>query len=311
MRAWISSICVLLFSLSCSSPPSHRTRLLLDWWPNPVHVPLFVGKERGFFQKRGIDLEIMKHVDPAHSISYLGSESADLAIYDLPHTLRAQERWGGLQVVGTLIDCPLRSFLFRKDNDIHSPQDFSGKVFGNNPVGLLYRCVQRVLQEQNVQFGVVKKLNMHPLAALLSKHVDVISVFWNVEAEQMRVRGVEPAFFKITDFGIPSYDEVIVIARKDFLDEDPTFTTRFRESLAESIAWMRAHPSEAFDIYLQLHPDKGAKTRLWEARSYALTLPLFSERQTPDLEKWRAFCRWMQAHGLLSPDVDVAELARQ
>ena len=69
------------------------------------------GREMGFFEKEGIDLEIINLQDPPDAMLYLLSDKVDISLYYLPLCLRAYEKTQNIQVIGTLIDVPLYTFI--------------------------------------------------------------------------------------------------------------------------------------------------------------------------------------------------------
>jgi NitT/TauT family transport system substrate-binding protein len=303
-------LCLLLVC-GCSSDKKRQVNILLDWWPNPIHIPLFIGVEKGFFAEQGINLNIIKSPDVPESISYLISKRADLAVYYMPNLIKAGQRTKELQVIGVLIDQPLRAFIFREESEIDTPYDLQGKIIGANPEGFFGAYIRGAVEKWGVQFAEIKKLQFDPVAALMTRTVDVISgVFWNVEPELMRARGIPCGYFKVQEFGVPSFDELIFISRRDFLKNNPTIATRFRHAVMESIRYCKAHPDEAFAIYSSLHPDKSEDTNTWEKKCWEITYPLYPEEQNISEEKWVNFYKWLIENDLIKFDYDVRTLLR-
>ena len=61
-------IAILLLSLSCMGQPlyaAEKFTVLLDWYVNPDHGPLFVADAQGFFEKAGLDVELIAPANPA------------------------------------------------------------------------------------------------------------------------------------------------------------------------------------------------------------------------------------------------------
>ena len=80
---------LLLLLFSCSKS-SDKTTLLLDWLPNPNHIPLYVGKKMGFFSKAGINLEILKSNDNASNMGHLSFRQVDLVVTYMPSFAKAE-----------------------------------------------------------------------------------------------------------------------------------------------------------------------------------------------------------------------------
>lgn len=296
-KAVVISSCLLtlLGMSSCqSNSAKNETRLVLDWLPNPNHVPLYVGIEKGFFEKRGIKLHLLKIHDASDPLPHLASGQTELAISYMPSAIHAINQGANLKPIALLIPEPLNALIYRRDSGIKVPSDLNGKTFGYcvdgfGTKGLNYLLsVNQIIpkEKQNVSFDLVMTLGL--------KKVDVVyGAFWNIECEQLRSLGIETEHFKLTDLGIPTYFELVVMAREGSHESTPQFVMPFREALQESIDFCQLHPSEAFSIYVKANPDKSEKTRKWEYEAWQKTLPLFAQDQIIDTEVWNSYAVWL------------------
>ena len=245
---------LMIFSLHAD------TKLLLDWWPNANHIPLYVGIEKGYFKEEGIDLTIIKSDSAPQTYINLMSKNADIALYYLPQTLRHSHKYPNIKILGILIKEPLQGFLFRKDSGIKTPADFDGKSIGMYHDGLTSAYLTQFEQSHKISFER-KKIEFDLLTALYTDWVDVLSgIFWNIESIQLEHLGIETDYLKITDFDVPTYPELIFLTRGELLERDLTFAERFQKALQKSITEAKLHPNQAFDIYIAKHPDKSKKT---------------------------------------------------
>ena len=56
---------------------------------------------------------------------------------------------------------------------------------------------------------------------MLSKQVDAtLGAFWNYEGVDLQRRGRNPEILRMEDLGVPTYDELVFVARREDLDED-------------------------------------------------------------------------------------------
>ena len=57
---------VLAFTIlaSAQSASAEKMIVLLDWFINPDHAPLYVALERGYFREAGLDVEFKNPADP-------------------------------------------------------------------------------------------------------------------------------------------------------------------------------------------------------------------------------------------------------
>ena len=61
----IALVLVAFAAISAHSPAgaAEKFRVILDWFVNPDHAPLFVALEKGYFAERGLDVEL---IAPTH-----------------------------------------------------------------------------------------------------------------------------------------------------------------------------------------------------------------------------------------------------
>lgn len=245
----------------------HGTTLLLDWWPNPNHVPLFVGVEKGFLK----DFHIIKSFEPPQALPYLLAKRADIVMYYMPQFLWANPE--GVKMIGALIKEPLQGIMIRKGA--------KGNVLGTHPSKLLSRFLKGFEKEAEI-----KEVQMDLQMALLMRKIDMAFGFYaNIEGEQMRQVHVDWDFVNVREMGVPSYYELVFLS----LSDQPEFL----EGVAKSVAFCKKHPDEAFAIYARVNPDKSERTLKWEKRSWEKTLPLLAENGSIDARVVERFKRWL------------------
>lgn len=283
--------------VGCQETQTNQTRLILDWLPNPNHVPIYVGIQQGYFTKQGIDLCIYKSNDVTSSWQYLSSRQVELAISYMPTVVCANLKGARLQAVGVLIPEPLNALIYRTGLGITSPSDLNDKVIGYCVEGSERLFLDHFLKERQITPKKVLNVSFDLVSSMGTKQVDAIyGAYWNIECAQLHSLGIETNHFKLSEFGMPPYCELIILAKEESLQTTTEFISHFQSALQESIDFCKAYPNRAFEIYLQANPDKGEKTRLWEKESWLQTYPLFTNQQTIDPNIWQNFAHWLSNH---------------
>lgn len=287
---------------------SSKTRLLLDWMPNPNHVPLYAGQKKGVFKKYGIDLQILKLHDSGDTLGFLSSEQAELALYYTPHALRAAERSPFFRVVGCLIPEALNALLFREEQPIYTIQDLNGKTIAGS-YSFFSRAIFKYLEKKGIQPLSQKNVafDLSPLIGTGAADV-VTGMYWNIEGEQLSSRGVPTRHFKVKDLGIPDYSELIVLESQSSSEKNPTLAPLFQKALQECIDYSRSHPEEAFQLYAQSHPEKSSATLEWEHRTWLKTKELLPQNQDPNREQWQGIYSWLVELEMLEGHLNLEQL---
>jgi ABC-type nitrate/sulfonate/bicarbonate transport system substrate-binding protein len=150
------------------------------------------------------------------------------------------------------------------------------------------------VKERNVGFSLVP--------ALLTRKVDaVLGAFENIEAVDLRERKKDPDVINVADAGIPPYDELVLVATEDSLEDKGELIRGFVGALARGTADAR-NDSEAAAGHL-LEAARGLDRDLTLAQIEA-TLPAFEPPRGKPFgylvpQEWERFTGFMVDSGLL------------
>lgn len=298
--------CALLLCLltGCSQKESSinkPTRLVLDWFPNPNHIVLYAGIDKGFFASESIALEVLRITDASDAIPLLTSKQTDLAISYAPHTIEANRRGAKVVIVGTLIGQSLGGFIFRSDSGIQEPKDLNGRVIGTSLDNTTRATLLGIFSDYGITAGEIRNVGFDLVTSLGMKQVDVIyGAYWNIECEHLRSYDVDTNYFTLMDLGVPNHPELLVLANEGSKESQKEFAERFQNALDASIQWCIAHPQEAFELYQKANPDKSQKTLAWEYSAWQKTLALLPRSQTLEPEVWELYNQWYDKHRQLN-----------
>lgn len=292
---------LLVFSLLSGCGPSEKkTRLVLDWLPNPNHIPLYVGLEKGFFEEEGIDLVIKKIHDPGDPIPLLTSGQADLAVFYSAHTLRFINQGAPIKPIGILIEQPLNAVIYRKDRGIQQISDLNGKAIGYCLDGTQTKLLSTLLSDNQVEPSVLRNIQFDLVGSLATGRIDAVyGGYWNIECQQFGLLGIDVGYFSMADFGVPSVYELLVLAREGSSESKEPFSLTFQKALQRSIDYCLENPEEAFQIYLLVNPDKREKTVQWERAAWQDTLVAFPRSQLINFPLWNQYRLWLLGNDLL------------
>jgi len=124
------------------------------------------------------------------------------------------------------------------------------------------------------------------------------------------MRGKDPVVTPVDKLGVPTYDELVLVGRRQSVEEDPEAIRLFVAALARGTAAAVASPNAATKALLEANPD--LEPKLTEAEVKA-TLPLLgapaakagSAGEEPPYgfmspSEWTSFIAWMRDNELIS-----------
>jgi putative hydroxymethylpyrimidine transport system substrate-binding protein len=278
--------------------------LSLDWYVNPDHAGIFTAIDKGYFRQAGLDVEPQVPSDPSAPIKLVATGRADLAISYEPEVLLAAEQGLDVVAVGALVDSPLTSLISLPRGGIGSAADLSGKTIATAGIPYQSDYLETILAAAGVSSSSVKEVNvgLNLMPALIGGRVDaILGGFRNIEGVELRLRGLDPRIVPVDQLGVPTYDELVLVARKSTVDEQPEAIRAFIQALARGTDYARAHSQEAANAVLAA--GKGLDPMQTRAE-VAATLPLLAPAEERpygymDPDAWRAYAEWMAEHGLI------------
>ena len=283
---------------------SKRVELMLDYFPNADHAGIYAAQAGGHFEQAGLDVEIRQPPDPAAPIKQVAAGRVDLAISYEPELLRARDQ--GLRVVSVaaIVQEPLTSIMSLPKAKIREPADLRGKTVGTAGIDYQTAYLRTVLDQAGVNPDSVKERNVGfgLTPALLTGKVDAtLGAFWNYEGTELRLKGKRPQIIRIEDAGVPTYNELVLVANEDALERDQSKIRAFIGALSRGTRDLREDPDQAIEGLLEANPDLDPELQRAVVK---VTLPLFFPPegepygwQSP--EQWDSFSAWMKENGLL------------
>jgi putative hydroxymethylpyrimidine transport system substrate-binding protein len=296
-----------------TSVESRELDLALDWFPNPDHVAIYEAQNQGFFRDVGLDVRPRVPSDPAAPIKQVAAGRADLAISYEPEVFLAREQGLPVVAVAALVQRPLTSLMATGKSGVRSVRDLRGKRVGTAGIPYQEAYLKTILRRANVPESSVTVTNVGAslLPAMLSGRVDAtLAAFWNVEGVELRQRRQRPWIVPVNRLGVPNYDELVLVANADKLDEQRDDLRLFISSVARGARAARENPATAARNLIDNNRDlRERMTR----ESVRLTIPaLFPEDgDRPfgymDPVRWRNYGGWMVDNGVLEelPDIDT------
>jgi putative hydroxymethylpyrimidine transport system substrate-binding protein len=288
---------------------SKHVELMLDYFPNADHAGIYAAQAGGDFAQAGLDVAIRQPPDPAAPIKQVAAGRVDLAISYEPEVLRARDQ--GLKVVSVaaLVQKPLTSIISLPKAKIAKPADLKGTTIGTAGIDYQEAYLKTILADAAVNPSTVKVRNVgfgfSP--ALITGKIDAaLGAFWNYEGVDLRLRGKRPRIIRIEEAGVPTYNELVLVANADALKRDSDKIRAFIGAISRGTRDLRRDPNGAIEGLLKANPDLDPRLQ-WA--SVRVTLPLFFPPEGKpfgwqDPSQWDAFSAWMKENQLLENPAD-------
>jgi putative hydroxymethylpyrimidine transport system substrate-binding protein len=292
--------------LATPAAAADRMKVVLDWFVNPDHATLIVARDRGFFAKENLDVELIAPADPSAPPRLVAAGEADVAVTYQPDLHLSVKEGLPLVRFATLIETPLNTVMALADGPVKTLADLKGKKIGYSVSGFEDAILAAMLADAGLKLSDATLINVNfaLTAALLSGQVDaVVGGYRNFEATELELAGKTAVAFFPEEHGVPPYDELILAARADKV-KDARFA-RFTAALEAATLWATNHPTETGAIL------KAADSKLDDElnrRALLDTLARFAKRPGAlDRVRTERFAAFLKARGLIDtiPPIDT------
>jgi putative hydroxymethylpyrimidine transport system substrate-binding protein len=290
--------------------------LTLDFYPNADHAGIYMAQKLGYFAEAGLNVEIQVPGDPSAPLKQVAAGQSDLAISYEPEVMLARDKGLDVVAVGALVNRPLTSLIWLGKSGIKGVGDLRGKTVATAGIPYQDAFLETILARVKLAPSDLKVVNVgfSLIPALLGGSAEaMLGGFSNVEGVDLQVRGKKPVVTPVDQLGVPTYDELVFVARREGLEEDPEAIRLFLAALERGTTAAIEQPGAATNAILEANHDLDPKLTAAEVRA---TLPLLgppaSDQPRPygymDPAEWDEFAGWMRDNGLIESLPTAAEL---
>lgn len=310
-KGFFSTILLALFlavSLAGQAAALEKTSLMLDWYPNPNHVPFYLAHEKGFFKDAGLEVDIMAPADPNDPLKLVAAGKLDFAISYEPSVIMARAEGLPVVSIAALVQHPLSTILYLKSSGIKTPADLKGGRIGYS-VEPLYRILfEAVAQKAGLKPGdyEMNRVGYNLSPPLLTGQADaVIGAFRNYEAIQIELEGKEVGIFPLEEHGVPDFYELVIITHPETISKSPEKVRAFLKAVTMGIEHTLAQPEDSLKTFFKSQPDLNNELN---RRAFEATVPFFKGSPKQEIGRWEAMQKFMKEKGLIEKETPVSEM---
>ncbi len=289
-------------------PKLQEVRLTLDEIFSPEDAGLLTASHQGYFEDAGFEAHITAPSPPTRPVRYVAEGIVDMAVSHPPQVAIAQEKGIPIVAVGSLVSRPTISMIWLKESKISGIADLRGKTIAYQGLPFEEAFLEAVLRRAGLSPAEVKikqtiaRAQYKLVPELASGRADAIfGGSGNVEGAELESRGLKPVVTPARELGIPAYDELVVIARRDRLAKEPELFRRFMAAARRGTATAVEDPEAATEAVVAGLEGEGYEdeNRSTVEAGVEASLPLLSRTGRLDRAEEERLRDWMRAEGIL------------
>lgn len=290
-------------------PKKMRTTLLLNWYANPYHTPIFVAKERGYYSDEGLQLAILETTDPSDVTEIVGLGAVDIGLKAMIHTIAAKARGFPVTSIGTLLDEPPTGLIALKSSGIRTFHDIVGKR-----VGYIGEFGKLMIEDLAKRAGIDPnsfqsiRVGMHVSEAISRGIIDTGIGFINFQQVELEERCGETLMLRLDQLaglGCCCFCSIQFITSESVQKNSPEMLQGFMRATQRGAAFTTEHPEEAFAILTQALPR--LQSPLYQ-KIFVRTLPFFSRNLFNVERDWRKVGCYSKHLNIIPDEFDIEQL---
>lgn len=304
----------ILAPISAQDKDLKELTLMLDWYPNANHIPIYTAIENGYFEEEGIQLTIQMPAEADDPIKLASTGKTDLALSYPSVLIQAVGEELPVKAVGSLVQTRMDTVIFKEDSGIKTAKDLMGRKVGYAATTISENIIQSMVENDGGKFDEVEMVNVgwDLIPALATDKVDAITgAYINHELLLLEKEGYKVSHMDFADFGIPDTDELIFVAGDDTIATKSEEMQAFMRALKKGYDKAAEDPESAMDVLLSNEEndyvlDKEIERKSWDMlKDFMVSKGEFGSLKA---ENYQAFADFLFEHQTITRQLTESDL---
>lgn len=291
-----------------ANQPLTEVKVVLDWTPNTNHTGLYVARDRGFWEKRGLAVEIV--LPPETGASQMtASGAAEFGVGYQEDLTLARENGLPLVSLAAIIQHNTSGFASPTSKEIRTPADFAGATYGGWGSPVEHAVLETMMKSEGVDFAKLNIVNIGnaDYFTAVKRDIDFAWIYYawtGVEAE-LRQESLNMVWMKDYDKRLDYYTPLLMTS-EEMIANKTDIVRAFVEGAAEGYQFAIENPEEAAEALIQAVPELDAEfvraSQLWLSPRYQDDAPRWGEQKK---EVWEGYADWLSSYGIMNSKIDL------
>ena len=234
--------------------------VVLDWTPNTNHSGVYLAKQKGLYDRAGLDVSIVEP-DQAGGVAQLVAGNATFAFSYAEQVLPAREQGTPVVSIATVLTTNTSSLVSPADRGIRRPRDLAGKTYGTFGGAIEEPLIKELVRCDGGDPNAVKFVdigNADYNVGFRKHEYDVVWVFdgWDV----IRLRDIAKTAVTTIPFRdhldcIPDWYTPVLVTTERTLADDPGLVKAFLAATAAGYGMAAADPAAAAAALIDAVPE--------------------------------------------------------
>ncbi|MDB4292052.1 ABC transporter substrate-binding protein [Maribacter sp.] len=281
--------------------PMKNLKIALDWTANTNHTGFFVAKDKGYYEKLGLHVELLTpdtddySTTPAKKVE-LGQADLALCPFESIVSFRTKATPFDAVAIATIFREDISAIATLSDGDLKSPKDLDGKTYASYQARYEDEIVRHMIKNDGGRgdFKIVYPKKLGIWETIVNKKFDATWIFSNWEGVQAKNQGIELNLFKMAVYGIPYGYSPVILASKSGVKADKETYAKFLEATKKGFLFAQQDPEAAVAYIEPFVSEQDRNIDLLESQQF--TAPFYGNAENWGIlekEKVDAYLNWL------------------
>lgn len=297
--------------IDAANPSKIKVSLILDRYPNAMHAFIYMAISNGYFEEKGLELDIIEPGEANEGIMLVGLDIVDLTLASQPQVLLARADDIPVVSIASIVRRPLNYVMIPKTSAVQTPKNLENRRVGypGDGVSLAILKTMMLSDESDPNQAVLINVKRNLVQSIASHQVDAI-VGGNINQDRILlanrmqpVRTIEPNLY-----GVPEYYELVLVASESMVEHKSELLKTVWEILVRAQQDVIDNPEQALIYVMNNQHTSFPLSMKVEAESLSMLLPFMSntddEFGIQSKSMWTEVGNWLDETGLMRRSVD-------
>ena len=231
-----------------------KITVILDWVPNTNHTGIYIAKENGYYNDKGLEVEIIQPSEGG-SADLVAAGKGEFGISYQEQVTYARTTDDPLPIVAiaAIIQHNTSGFASPADKDIKTPADFEGKIYGGWGSPMEEAMLKGLMEKYGADYSKLEIVNIGASDFLTSvtRDVDFAWIFYGWDGIKAELEDIPIDFMLLQDVDpLLDFYTPLIIASEATIDENPGLVEMFLIATEKGYQFAIENPEEAARLFL-------------------------------------------------------------
>jgi NitT/TauT family transport system substrate-binding protein len=231
-----------------------KLKFSLPWIPHGGYAFLFAANKLGYWQSRGLDVQIDRGFGSGETCKRVALGQYDYALADFGTMVKLADDGLPLTCIGMVAHVSQIGILSSKEANITKPKDLEGKTLGTTAGSADHALWPGFVAATGIDADKVKINIVGPelrLRLFTEHQLDAIGSVYGSDAPIFLARATPYDLMLYAKYGLEMYSNAI-ITQKDRVQKNPAQCQALLDGAMEGLKYSFLYPDKTTDIHLEM-----------------------------------------------------------